>query len=105
MNKPAADDSYIKTNKDGSATTFAGPDAVGLFRAATLWSGIGLYIASNGKIIPTRGLTISKMLAIATTYTGKPYKRTRAGQEQARADLKVWMDTMKAALPVIQDKP
>ena len=37
------------------------------------------------------------MLKMATEYTGKTYKR---GQyEQAAADVGVWVDTMRAALP------
>jgi hypothetical protein len=36
---------------------------------------------------------------MVTKYTGKKYKRTQ--HEQARADLQVWIETMKAALPVI----
>jgi hypothetical protein len=73
---------------------FAGPDAVELVRAAALSSAIGLLKAG---ITPTRGFTGTKALAMCERYTGKKYKR---GQyDAARADLKVWIETMKSAIP------
>jgi hypothetical protein len=88
-------ESYIKTGVGG--TMFAGPDATALFRAATLRSALGLLKAG---ISPTRGVTMTKALKMASEITGKKYKRTEA--DKAREDLKVWCDTMKAALPVIE---
>ena len=82
--------------------TFAGPDAVALFRATTLWSGLRLYARS--RIKPNRAWTPTAMLKAAGQITGKVYKR---GQyETAAADLRIWIDTMKAALPVtiVEDK-
>jgi hypothetical protein len=80
----------------GGGTTFAGPDAVAYFRARTLASSIKLFMRTG--IIPTRGVTGPVMLRIATEITGKAYKR---GQYQAAYDDVVrWADTMKAALPV-----
>jgi hypothetical protein len=90
-------ESYIKANRHG-ATTFVGPDATELFRVATLSSALGLL--SKG-ITPTRGLTSKKAFAMASTYTGKKYKR--GGHEEARRDLKVWIETMKSAIPVIRE--
>lgn len=87
--------SSISYDAKGNAVTFKGPDAVDLYRAGLLWMHIGLWIKT--KMVPTRGFTITKMLAAAGEYTGKKYTHKQA--EQARADLKVWMDTMKAALP------
>ena len=74
---------------------FVGPDATNLFRAVTLRSALGLLKVG---ITPTRGLTTAKALKLATEYTGKKYKRTEI--DKAREDIKVWCDTMKAALPV-----
>jgi hypothetical protein len=88
-------DSSIGYNSKGDAVSFTGPDAVNLYRCATLWSSIKLLQAG---IQPTRGFTMAKALKMATGYTGKAYKRSQS--EQARTDLKVWMDAMKAALPV-----
>lgn len=86
-------ESTITVSKGG--TTFAGPDAVELFRVATLASALGLL--AHG-ITPTRGLTSTKAFAMATVYTGKKYKRGQ--HEQARADLKVWCELMKSTIPV-----
>jgi len=80
------------------STTFAGPDATELFRATVLRSAIGLGMKG---IRATRGFTLTKGLAMAERYTGKRYKRTQG--EQAMADLTVWIETMKSALPVVRD--
>lgn len=87
-------ESYIGYNGKGQATSFVGPDAVELFRAATLRSALGLL--SKG-ITPTRGLTGKKALAMVTRYSGQTYKRGEF--ERARADLHAWIETMKSALP------
>ena len=91
------DDSHISYDKNGDATGFMGFDAVNLYRATVLWSGIRLL---QQGIQPTRGFTMTKALKMASNYTHKPYKRTES--DKARADLKVWIDEMKAALPVVQ---
>lgn len=88
------DDSSITYNANGDAVCFNGPDAVRLYQAAALASGIGLL---QKGIKPTRGWTMKAALAKATQITGKPYKRSEAAK--AQADLRVWVQTMKAALP------
>lgn len=88
----------IHYNAKGDAVSFSGKDAVEVFRAATLASAIGLLAKG---IKPTRGLTMKKALAMAERYTGRTYKRTE--WEQARADIRVWVQTMKSALPTTQD--
>ncbi len=91
-------DSSITVSKSGAATSFVGPDATELFRAVVLKSGIGLL---QKGIQPTRGLTLTKALAMVERYTGKKYKRTQS--DQAIADLVVWIETMKSAIPVIRN--
>jgi hypothetical protein len=81
-----------------SGTSYSGPDAVAYFRARTLHSSISLYIKSGGQIIPTRGVGITKMLAIATEFTGNKYKRTEAAK--ALEELNIWIATMRSALPI-----
>lgn len=78
-------------------TMVTGQDGMRFVRAVTLWTSLECYVSSKGKIIPTRGMTITRMLAIATEFTGKKYKRSEA--KQAAADVKVWADEMRAALP------
>ena len=88
------DDSCIIVGKEG--TTFVGRDATELVRAVMLANSLRLYVKSG--IIPTRGVTITRMLQMAHRYTGKAYKRGQAAL--AAADVAVWIETMKSALPV-----
>lgn len=90
-------ESSITYHKDGGVT-FSGPDAVAFVRAATLVSSLRLY--AKVKIIPMRGVTITKMLAMATGITKKRYKRGDA--EKAAADVEAWAREMKAALPQVE---
>lgn len=90
-------DSYIRHSTGG--TLYSGPDAVRLQQAITLRSAITLYRACG--VIPTRGMGIVNMLKLATSITGKPYKRTQSAQ--AEADLHIWIETMKSALPIFQE--
>ena len=93
-------DSEIVRHASGGVT-FAGPDAVNFYRAVTLVSCLRMFARSGIK--PTRGIGGPQMLALATQYTGKKYKR---GQWLAAADdVKVWADTMKAALPISDSAP
>jgi hypothetical protein len=95
MTKP---ESYTSTGSDG--TTFAGPDAVSLFRAAALISGLRLY-AKTGTKPNDWAWSPKMMLDAATGITGKPYKR---GQyEKAAADIQLWIDAMAATLPKINE--
>lgn len=91
------EDSYIHVGKGG--TSIVGPDATNLYRAIVLRSSIKLYAATG--MIPTRGVTITKMLAMAGQYTGKKYKRGQYAE--AQADLNVWIETMKSALPITRE--
>jgi hypothetical protein len=86
-------DSEIKTGPGG--TTFAGPDAVALYRATALASGLRLYAKTGMQ--PNRAWTPTAMLKAATGITGKKYKRGE--HAKAADDIKLWADTMSAALP------
>lgn len=91
-------DSHITYSAKGNGVHFVGPDAVELFRVACLASAMGLYKA---KINPGRGcMTGPQALKDATRYTGVSYKRGE--YDLARADLKVWIETMKSAIPSTQ---
>ena len=93
-------DSHIGVTGD-KCTSFVGSDAVNYVRAELLASSLKMYVSSGGRIIPTRGVGITKMLQMATGYTGKKYKRTEASK--AADDVKKWADEMKAALPKIKN--
>jgi hypothetical protein len=91
------DDSFIGVD-NGECRSFVGPDAVNYVRAVYLANSLKLY--AKAKIIPTRGVTATKMLAMATGYSGKAYKR---GQYvEAANDVQKWADEMKAALPTVE---
>lgn len=90
-------DSYIQTNAKGQVTTYVGPDAQRLFGAITLRAAIALEMKG---IHITRGSSLTRCLTRASEITGKTYKRTQG--EKARADLQTWIDTMKAAIPVVK---
>lgn len=81
----------------GGGTSFVGPDAVRLYGAITLKVALSSYI--KFKMRMNRQLTPTAMLQSATAVTGKTYKR---GQYQAaHDDLVTWIETMKAAMPVV----
>lgn len=89
-------DSYISTGRGG--TVFSGPDAMRLFDAITLRSGIKLLAKG---ICPSRGWTMKLALARANDFTGKTYKLTES--DKAVADLTIWIETMRAAIPIVED--
>lgn len=84
----------------GGGTTLIGLDAINLLKAITLKAHLKLYAKTGIK--PTRGVSGPDMLRLAEQYTGKKYKR---GQyDLAAADVDVWVQTMKAALPVTDNR-
>lgn len=88
------ENSYVVVTKHG-AQSFVGPDAVALFRAATLRSALSLLKLG---ISPRRGLSSTKALAMCREYTGQSYKRNE--HDRAIHDLTTWIEAMKSALPV-----
>lgn len=90
-------DDRIVVESDGEIS-FVGYDAVNLYRAMQLRMAIKLYVKCG--MIPTRGVGIKKMLAVASGYTGKRYAASRAVATLAVDDLTVWIETMKSAMPV-----
>jgi hypothetical protein len=96
----------MQTNQDhirvhsGGGMTFVGGDAVELYRLAAMRSAINLHKVSG--MIPTRGMTITKMLANVTALTGKAYKG-KAKHDLALADLDARIAAAKASMPVVHD--
>ena len=88
--------SYLVTNDRGDVTSYIGPDATQLFRARMVRH--GLIGWQKFKMKPSRGVTVTRMLAAAGQYTGKKYKNTQVAE--AIDDMDVWVKTMLAALPV-----
>lgn len=88
-------DNTAITHHDGG-TTYTG-DAITLYRWKALQQAIILYTKTG--LIPTRGVTISKMLKAATEITSRPYKNTSEGRQQAVDDLQKSIATLKMAIP------
>ena len=91
-------DSELHIDKNGKVSAYIGPDATQLFRAKATKMAISLHEKTG--MIPTRGVTITKLFAIAGQYTGKKYKRGE--HARAVADLTIWINTMASALPVVR---
>lgn len=88
-------DSVILVGKGG--TTFAGPDAVALYRATAIQVALRTYARSKMKM--NRHWTPSRMLNAANEITGKTFKR---GQYLEAADaVQSWCEAMKAAMPIV----
>ena len=77
------EDHIAYDRETGAARCYNGPKAVDVFRVRILASSIQLHGKTGMK--PTRGVTITKMMKMATEYTGKKYKRT--DHDVACADL------------------
>jgi len=90
--------SEIVTGPGG--TTFAGPEAVDLFRAVALKSGISMYAKCGMK--PNSMWTPTNMLAAAGRLTGKKYKLSRSGYAKAIADLEAWIVEARREIPVVR---
>lgn len=75
---------------------YSGKDATNLVRAIYVKNALSFYVKTGLKM--TRAATPTYLLRAATEYTGHKYKR---GQYvKAAEDLEVWINTMRAALPV-----
>ncbi len=94
-------ESYITVNQFGNTSGYVGPDATNLFRVMCLTNALGIYHKTG--MIPTRGMTASKMLAFAGQVTQKRYKRGEI--VSAIEDLRMWCVNMKSALPEVQERP
>jgi len=85
-------DSQVSISNSG--VMFSGTDAVNLYRAMSVRA--SLRIVGIGMSI--KGVSKTGLLKIASEYTGKQYKRGE--YEKAREDLTTWIETMKLALPI-----
>jgi hypothetical protein len=84
-----------------SCTTFAGPDAVNLVRAVHVKTALSMY--AKHKMLMTRGANPTSLLLLAKEYTGKTYKGKDKYNEAAEG-VRIWIETMKAALPVTDER-
>lgn len=84
----------------GGGMSVTGEFGMQLYKAITLKQALLFY--SKTKMQVSRNVTPTVMFNIAKEFTGKTYKR---GQyELAAADVQVWIDTAKAAIPVEDER-
>jgi hypothetical protein len=92
-----SEDSYIRYSRGrGEATSYVGRDATQLYRVNMIKVSIKLWMKTG--MMPTRGVTITKLLKMAEQYTGRKYKKSEAAY--AIEDLHNWVTTMISALPI-----
>ena len=82
----------------GKVTSYVGPEATEAFRAIAIAQALKLYAKTGMKV--NRAYTPTRMLAVASSMTGKTYKRGQYAQ--AGEDLQNWADAIKAKLPVVE---
>jgi hypothetical protein len=90
-------DNFIETDKNGNAVSYVGPDAVDLYRVRMVRMSIKLHRDTG--MIPTRGVTITRLLAMASQYTGKAYKG-KTKHDAAIADLDAHIAAFTASMPI-----
>jgi hypothetical protein len=91
------DQSHIHVSEGG--TSFVGKDGVLLYKAIALKVALRAY--ANTGMRMNRTWTPTAMMREAAAITKKTYHRRAYGQ--AADDLAVWINAMKAALPVTRD--
>lgn len=84
----------ISRTKHG--TVYAGPAAVDIFRMRTTLHGLKLWHIG---IKISRGVTLKRLLEVATTYTGNKYPRSRNGASAAAEDM---VEAIKLALLTVE---
>jgi len=90
-------DSYLGV-RDGKVTSYVGPEATEAFRAISIGSALKFYAKTGMKV--NRAYTPTRMLQVASSMTGKTYKRGQYAQ--AGDDLINWANAIKASLPVVE---
>lgn len=92
-----SEDSYIRYSRGrGEVTSYVGTDATSLYRVNMIKVSIKLWMKTG--MMPTRGVTITKLLKMAEQYTGRKYKKSEAAY--AVEDLHNWVTCMVSALPI-----
>lgn len=91
-------DDYIKIRQNGELSMAVGPDAMRVVRVGYIIQGLKMDVATNGRMQLTRNATPTKLLKLATEYTGKKYRRTQ--KQEAINDLEKWRNLMLLGLPM-----
>lgn len=89
-------ESKILLDRNNQPASYIGPDATKFFSVRVLQGALKLWQQTG--IIPTRRMTITKLLTLATAITNKPYRKTQTSL--AIADLQLWLSVCLSSLPV-----
>jgi hypothetical protein len=95
---PIPGDSYISVSKCGTA--YVGADATMLFRVTAVQASLRLWMATG--ILPYRHIKLKDLLNQASMVTKTIYPASRNGASRACDDLRTWIVTMRAALPLVK---
>lgn len=83
----------------GGAVVFSGPAATNLYRAIALKQALIMY--DKFKVLAAKNITATSMLAMATEYTGQPFKRGQQGM--AALAMAEWIEEAKRQQEVVRD--
>lgn len=98
----------VRSSQEGAITHHKGGttltgDATLLLRAISCKQALELNVKGSGMML-TRTATPSNMCLIASEFTGKQYNpRSKKNKQQAIKDLETWIETMRAAIPHIDE--
>ena len=83
----------------GGAVVFSGPAATNLYRAIALKQALIMY--DKFKVLAAKNITATSMLAMATNYTGLPFKRGQQGL--AALAMAEWIAEAKRQQEVVRE--
>jgi hypothetical protein len=73
------------TNREDDMSVIDSPEMINVFQVMVTASAMKLYLKTGIRV--NRAYTPTNMKAIATSFTGKGYARSRKGMEEALTDL------------------
>jgi hypothetical protein len=102
MNTPT-----LEYRANGEFKGATGREAVDIYAAAVIASGIGLYVKTGGRMRASRNYTPPNMLAKATEITGQKFKGRNNLEKLAAAEtaLRLWITEAKTKVLHVQDEP
>jgi len=97
--------------QDGSLSTFAGggsfhdgPLAIERLRLITAKHALSTYLRTNGAMQLTANGAQLAIKNVIEPITGKTYKRSRNGKEEALADCEMWIDAIEREAVVLVEE-
>ena len=97
--------------QDGSMSTFAegaafhdGPLAIERLRLIAAKHALSTYLRTNGAMQLTANGAQLAIKNVIEPLTGKTYKRSRKGKEEALADCETWIDGIERGAVVLEEE-